>query len=212
METRKTPLLPNTFYHIYNRGINGQPIFFEERNYKFFLQKMSQYVSPYMDVYGYCLLGNHFHLLIKTKAELPMTQPMPSLRAKASVNQVTRSPSWHYSNAFASLFKSYVQAINKNYGRRGGLLEEPFHRIEVRNDAYFSQLIWYIHYNPQKHGFVKDFRDYPHSSYHSHLHQKMTKLRREEVLIWFGNSEDYTEYHKIHRSENGILDLVIEFD
>ena len=69
METRKTPLLPGTFYHIYNRGINGQNIFFEDRNYAFFLKKMAQYLCPVLEVYAYTLLKNHFHLLIKTKNE-----------------------------------------------------------------------------------------------------------------------------------------------
>lgn len=212
METRKTPLLSDSFYHVYNRGINGQPIFFEERNYSFFLQKMVQYISPFMDVYAYCLLGNHFHLLVKTKPELQIPKLMSSSGEMAPLNPALKSPSWHYSNAFASLFKSYAQAINKNYGRRGGLFEEPFHRIQVKSDTYFSQLICYIHLNPQKHGFVKDFRDYPHSSYHSHLHQKATKLQRAEVLNWFGNSTEYTTYHMLQKNENGIQDLIIEFD
>ena len=204
-------MLPDTFYHIYNRGINGQNIFFEERNYPYFLKKMGQYVSPYMDVYAYCLLGNHFHLLVRTKNETDL--PMPSLEAKASVNtKATRNTSWHLSNAFASLFKSYAQAINKHYGRTGGFFEEPFHRIEVKSDAYFSQLVWYIHHNPQKHGFLSDFRDYPHSSYHSHLHQKATKLQRTEVLNWFGDANEYIKYHNIQTGEDDIRNLIVEFD
>ena len=68
--------------------------------------------------------------------------------------------------------------------------EEPFRRILVNNDAYFTELIYYIHHNPQKHGFVNDFSVYPHSSYHAHLSKAMTRLKRDEVLQWFGNNNE----------------------
>ena len=58
---------PNSFFHIYNRGIDGCKIFFQERNYVYFLRKFDQYLSDYLDIYAYCLLGNHFHLLVKLK-------------------------------------------------------------------------------------------------------------------------------------------------
>jgi putative transposase len=77
---------------------------------------------------------------------------MPSLRAKTSL----KTTSWYLSNAFGCLFKSYAQAFNKRYSRIGGLFEEPFHRIEIDNNVHFVKVLWYIHYNPQKHGFVKD--------------------------------------------------------
>ena len=158
METRKTQLHPDTYYHIYNRGINGENVFLEEKNYHYFLQKYAQYVSPFFDTYAYCLLRNHFHLLVKAKSE-------NDIRLYLNTKHVEKSISWILSNAFSSFFKSYAQAINKQYQRTGGLFEEPFHRIEVGNDAYFSALIYYIHTNPQKHGFVADFRGYEHSSY-----------------------------------------------
>jgi REP element-mobilizing transposase RayT len=60
------------FYHVYNRGNNKQPIFFERRNYIHFLSLFKKYLSGYADVYAYCLMPNHFHFLIKVK-ELPQT-------------------------------------------------------------------------------------------------------------------------------------------
>lgn len=63
-------LFPDTFYHIYNRGNNKEKIFYKDSNYIFFLQKFDSYLSPYLDLYSYCLLPNHFHLLIKTKSEV----------------------------------------------------------------------------------------------------------------------------------------------
>ena len=58
---------PGCFYHIYNRGNNRQNIFFEERNYLYFLRLFEKYLFNLVDVYAYCLMPNHFHFLIKIK-------------------------------------------------------------------------------------------------------------------------------------------------
>jgi len=60
-----TPLLPGYYYHIFNRGVNRQNIFFEEENDAFFLKLMDRFLSDRVDVFAYCLLSNHFHLLIR---------------------------------------------------------------------------------------------------------------------------------------------------
>ncbi|TAE38600.1 MAG: hypothetical protein EAY66_03845 [Sphingobacteriales bacterium] len=204
METRKAQLHPDKYYHIYNRGINGQNIFLEEKNYAYFLQKYAQYIFPFFDTYAYCLLKNHFHLLVQAK-------PENDIRLFLNGKHKEKSISWILSNSFSSLFKSYAQAINKQYGRTGGLFEEPFHRIEVNSDSYFLRLIYYIHTNPQKHGFVLDFRDYKHSSYHSHLLTKTTKLKKENVLEWFGGKEGFIEFHSQNQDMGHILNLIVEF-
>jgi putative transposase len=203
METRRTPLEPEKYYHIYNRGVNGQNIFFEERNYAFFLQKYAHYASPVVDTFAYCLLKNHFHLLIRVKSE-------DDIRAILNGKKADKSISWHASNAFSSLFQSYSQAINKRFGRTGQLFEEPFHRIEVSTEDYFTRLVWYIHHNPQKHGFVSDFRDYAHSSYWSHLQGKPTKLQRQEVIDWFGDSNEYERFHVLQKEDKSLKDITIE--
>jgi len=180
--------------------------FFEERNYYYFLQKFSQFVNPFTYTFAYCLLGNHFHFLIRTKSE-------EEIRHYLNGKKQEKSVSWHLSNGFGSLFKSYAQAINKGYERTGGLFEEPFHRIEVAEDSYFTRLIFYIHYNPQKHGIVNDFKEYPYSSYSSHISQKHTKLQKTEVLNWFGGKEQYEKFHQSQSIEFGNCNpMIIEFD
>ena len=60
------------FYHIYNRGNNKQPIFFEKKNYYHFLNRFDKYLSSFLDIYAYCLMPNHFHFLAKIR-ELAQT-------------------------------------------------------------------------------------------------------------------------------------------
>lgn len=61
------PLKINQYYHVYNRGNNGKNMFFQIRNYDFFLQRYFKYMNPYWNTFAYALLPNHFHLLIQVK-------------------------------------------------------------------------------------------------------------------------------------------------
>ena len=65
------PLLPSKYYHIYNRGNNGENIFMEERNYTHFMNLYSRYINPIADTFAYCLLRNHFHLAVRIKDLIP---------------------------------------------------------------------------------------------------------------------------------------------
>lgn len=64
------------------------------------------------------------------------------------------------------------------------------------NDAYFVHLVSYIHRNPQRHGFVSDFRGYPYSSYRVILEQRNSRVETEKVLAWFGNTTIFEQYHR----------------
>jgi hypothetical protein len=64
---KPVPLEFGEYYHIYNRGINRGRIFFEERNYDYFLQLYAQHVVPIAETYAYCLLPNHFHFLVRIR-------------------------------------------------------------------------------------------------------------------------------------------------
>jgi hypothetical protein len=163
------PLKWGTYYHIYNRG-DHENIFREERNYHYFLKLYAHHIEPIAGTYAYCLLKNHFHLCVRTRdlADVPADPKDPS-------------------QCFSNFFNAYAKAFNKTYYRSGALFQRPFERIEVSSEAYLQHLIVYIHQNPQRHGFLSDFREWPYSSYHSLLCNKPTKLHRREVLDWFGD-------------------------
>jgi REP element-mobilizing transposase RayT len=171
------PLQYNEAYHIYNRGNNGEDLFIEERNYRYFLRLYIRHVHPVVETYAYCLLRNHFHLLIKVKSE----------------DEVSKPPSQY----FANLFNAYAKGINKAYDRTGSLFERPFQRIKVTDEAYFARLVTYIHVNPVRHGFVEDPSEWPFSSYDALRTTKPTRLRRRVVLDWFGGQEPFVSAHEV---------------
>ena len=191
------PLEPGKYYHIYNRGNNRENLFVQERNYACFLKLYAHYVAPVAATYAYCLLKNHFHLLVRINdlsdlADLAgPKQPVPS-------------------RPFSHLFNAYTKAFNRVYQRSGVLFQRPFQRIEVTSDAYFVRLITYIHHNPQKHGFVADFRDWPYSSYHALLSARPTQLQRDDVLAWFNGPDEFAATHLREVAERDVTALVPE--
>ena len=106
------------------------------------------------------------------------------------------------------LINRFGISINKGYGRTGSLFEERFGRIPITNDAYFTTLIFYIHYNPQKHGFVDDFRDWEWSSYPALTGTGETKLKRDEVLGMFGTVNEFEKFHKTKMDEKILAALI----
>ncbi|HRI28948.1 MAG TPA: hypothetical protein PK715_12885, partial [Chitinophagales bacterium] len=170
MKIHTEPLKPLHYYHVYNRGINGCLIFSRKENYAYFLQKYAFYISPVATTYAYCLLGNHFHLLIAVRSEPEIMDFF--MRRKTDETGKPYTPVPHTPSAgkvvsgqFAHLFNAYAQAFNKETKRSGGLFETPFRRKPVESSRYLNQVIAYIHQNPQKHRLVANFVDYPHSSY-----------------------------------------------
>ena len=67
--TSPSPLLYDTYYHIYHRGVNGEDVFIEERNYDLFLRLFEKYLNPAVDLFSYCLLKNHFPVSVRMKLE-----------------------------------------------------------------------------------------------------------------------------------------------
>jgi putative transposase len=218
--TSPSPLLYDTYYHIYNRGVNGENIFVEERNYDLFLKLYERHLAPVADLFAYCMLRNHFHISVRVKTEDEILQPKKILSKETLrvsfvnlrhdgqgnlPNEQTRqagkplgseslSPQY-VSDQFSNFFNAYAKTINKAYGRTGSLFQHPFRRAPVTSDRQFWNVIAYIHQNPQKHGFVKDFRDWKYSSYGTILTGKRTVINRDEVMKWFGTKEDYLSLH-----------------
>jgi len=209
--TSPTPLEYGQYYHVYNRGNNRENIFFEERNYRHFLRLYAKYLLPVADAYAYCLLQNHFHLLVRIKTVEEQEQTLQTLRVLETLRVSGVSDAVKPkkpSQEFGNLFNAYAKAINKAYDRTGSLFENPFGRIPVTSESYLVYLVTYIHQNPQKHGFVTDFRAWPYSSYHAVVSQQPTHLERDKVLAWFQGPAAFEDAHRRMVSEAQIASLV----
>lgn len=167
------PLQTGIIYHIYNRGVNSETIFREKRNYTYFVNLYARHIQPVADTYAFCLLPNHFHLLIEVKQDLACSLNLSGLRPP--------------SQAFSNLFNAYAKSINIAYQRTGPVFERPFKRIPVKDSPYFLRLLVYIHQNPQRHGLIDDFRDWPYSSYDVLTGNQPTFIRRDVIREWFGD-------------------------
>jgi len=215
--SKETPLLNGHYYHIYNRGNNGENLFPEERNYRHFLKLYIRYIYPIADTYAYCLMKNHFHLLvrIKPKPDLPGFKNLEGLNLSREPNlpgleDLEGLTSHSYSQPFSNLFNAYTKAINKAYGRSGSLFEKNFNRILIDTDRHFIHLVCYIHRNPQKHGFTDNFRTYPYSSYQTIRQQKQSRIEHQQVLQWFGSMQSFENYHR--QFDNGQIQHLIGDD
>lgn len=193
--TSPSPLLFDTYYHIYNRGTNGENIFIEERNYTHFINLYLKHLKTVTDLFAYCMLRNHFHILVRIKSEDEILEVL-NKTLKISEKPLGSLPENYASQKFSNFFNAYAKAINNAYKRTGSLFEHPFERTPITSDRQFWNVIAYIHQNPQKHKFVKDFRDWKYSSYGVILSEKHTSLKRDEVLKWFGSKQEYIDLHK----------------
>ena len=159
-------------YHIMIRGINKQNIFQEKEDYEKFISIMRYYkeVSKY-DLYGYCLMDNHVHLLMKEVDE--------------SISKTIKR--------FSS---SYVHWYNKKYERFGHLFQERFKSEVVESYEYLLGVLRYIHQNPLKAGIVKNIEDYEWTSNREYI-SKQEIIDTDFILkIFSENKKDAIELYK----------------
>lgn len=187
----------DTFYHFYNRGNNKQNIFFEEKNYNYFLTLMSKYLLDVSEIHCFCLLKNHFHLIIRIKSKTEMNE-----RYHDKIHQ-----------PFSNMFNAYIKAINKAYNRSGSLFQEHPKRIKIENEKYFMNLTLYVHLNPVKHKVFDDFKNYPFSSFSIYNSTKPTNLVRDYGLQLFGGKDNFIFQHQENKIiYEGILKEIDDYD
>ncbi|MFC1682591.1 transposase [Candidatus Zixiibacteriota bacterium] len=172
MSSRIRNFAPGHYCHIFNRGINEQNIFFSGENYLYYLRLLGQYTDRYLaTVIAYCLMPNHYHLLLRQDGEVSLSKLM----------QVQ-------SNA-------YVQGINKQLGRKGTLFEGRFKHVHVDKDEYFLHLCRYIHLNPVKANLVQKPEKWLFSNYLEWIGKRQDKLKDIELISsFFPTPEDYKRF------------------
>jgi putative transposase len=209
MPTDIPPITYGTFFHIYNRGNNGENIFIQERNYAYFMELWWKHINPIAETWAFSLLRNHFHAAVYIKGREDLTgltkglvnqnsrvdkdaTPSGTRGDQSGLTPKLKEPSQYFSN----FFNAYARGVNIATQRTGALFERPFNRIPVDTESYLMRLIVYIHQNPQKHKFVTDFRDWNYSSYHELVSILPTRLQREKLLQLFGSRADFIRIHQ----------------
>lgn len=195
------PLLHGEYYHIVNHAVGSDNLFYYQENYRYFLMLLDEYVGNTLDIYAWCLMPNHFHLLARVKAPEEVVWPSTDDPAeKVAIGQqqalFAADSNAYLVEVFRRFFMRYALAVNKQQNRKGSLFCSPFRRIWVNTPTYLDRVVQYIHANPVKHGFVNDLNSWPWSSYNRMLLPQPSKLHKQPVIEWFGGKAQYIASHQ----------------
>ena len=145
-------------YHIFNRS--NENVFRKKGNYIFFIRKIREHILPYAHILSYCLMPNHFHLILNVKPE-----GTEFLKNK-NVDEMQL-----LSRAIGTILSSYTQALNKEIGRRGSLFAHKT-KAKILNDAmndYGLNCFMYVHQNPLLANLVDKIEDWEFSSFNDYI-------------------------------------------
>lgn len=160
-------------YHIYNQGNNRQRLFFKRDNYIFFLKKLRKHILPFADILAWCLMPNHFHLMVLVNQEI-----------SGSATQSRAPTSQTLNHSIGVMLASYTRAINKQQKTSGSLFRQKTKaecvncfngptpnflndvdiNISFPENEYPQVCFNYIHNNPVKAKLVKDATEWEFSS------------------------------------------------
>lgn len=152
-------------YHVFSRGNNRDPVFFKTADYQRFLDNLDRYQEELgYKLYAYCLLPNHFHLLL-----------VPQKKSLSAIMQI--------------LITAYTMYVHKKHNRVGHIFQGRFKSIVVEKEAYLLEVSRYIHLNPVRAGLVDAVEEYPWSSYQKYLAAGGDKpsVSIEEILAIFSS-------------------------
>ncbi len=183
-----------SYYHIYARGAGKKSIFPEPADYQFFLDLFARYLSkkPETGPYGlyphyhgvvellcYCLMGNHFHMLLYQQEQGNVAKFMQSV------------------------LTSYTRYFNKKYKSSGPLLESRYKASLIDADAYLMHISRYIHLNPRY------WQRYPYSSLSFYYKSSAPDwLSQQKVIDLFESEVEYHTFLKDYQAHKDILEEI----
>lgn len=207
MPYRTIPFVDGEFYHLYNRGLNKQDIFTDKRYYSHFIKALFYYTiqspKPKFSVYrrtkifpvdetkkivniiSYCLMPNHFHLLVKQLKD-------------GGISEFMRK-----------FIHSYTKYRNVKYSRKGPIFQGMFKAVLVGSDEQLLHLSRYIHLNPLVSSLVKDLNQYEWSSYKEYVGTGVSgSTAKEDILAFFKTPEKYKQFVLDQADYGKTLELV----
>jgi len=190
MPYRKIEFRAGHIYHLYNRGINRQPIFFCDDNWAYFINQLRLYFRPaWIDILAYCLMPTHYHLMVYLKIDDLSTRVMQPFSV------------------------SYTKAINRQQERVGPLFQGPFRAVWVDQDSYLMHLSRYIHMNPVTAGLAARPEDWVFSSYRDYIGLRDGTLPVPDlVLSQFPSRQAYQAFVESYRDEETRIIAHLLFD
>jgi putative transposase len=188
---------PESYYHVYARGHNKQAIFLDNDDFEYFTNLFSRYMSkaampdrtgvPYphfarqLRLLAYCLMPNHFHLLVFQLEENALGKLMQCIMV------------------------SYTRYFNHKYKKRGPLFESTYKSSPITDTAYLEHISRYIHLNPRY------WKRYKHSSLRFYLQLESPEwLQPQEILSMFSNRTDYLNFNLDYIERKQELDDIKE--
>lgn len=180
MPIRKILLEGNTYYHIYNRGINKKRIFYSEQDYERFYEKVLFYSEKFqIKIYAWAFLPNHFHFLLSHKTSLDLC---------------------HIESFVAQISKSHALYFNLKYGFTGALFQGRFKAKEISSEKYFVCLLNYINSQHSHHKKIASpserfsiDKKWKYSSLHDYLGNSVFKYPLTQIDDKLIKKEDYQE-------------------
>jgi putative transposase len=187
---RKVEFRAGQTYHLYNRGVNRQPIFFCAENWGYFIKRLRRYFQPErVDILAYCLMPTHYHLMVYLKTD----------DLSAGVMQ--------------PFGVSYTKAINRQQGRVGPLFQGPFQAAWVDENSYMLHLSRYIHMNPVAAGLVTRPEDWAFSSYRDYIGLRDGTLPVPDVVLsQFPSRQTYRAFVESYRDQEARIISHLLFD
>lgn len=175
---------PANIYHLVARGTGQQLIFVDDEDRLVFLGLLSSAIKDERaELFAWCLMGNHFHLLIHAPLET-------------------------ISIIMQRVCRLYAVWFNEKTGRNGHLFQERYRSEPITDDAYLLTVVRYIHENPQQAGLAAT-QEYPWSSYREYIGKPIGRSRTSTsfVLALFGGKEQFALFHSQNHSQISCLDI-----
>lgn len=186
---------PNSYYHAYNRGVEKRKIFLNQEDYSVFLSLLKRHLDgegatdkfgrPYKDlsrsveILAFCLMPNHFHLLIHQIEDGGMT------------------------DLLQRVMTAYVIYFNRKYRRVGNLFQDRFKAAIILDDSYLLHLSRYIHLNPLSLG--EDINSYLLSSYPNYLGKRKATWVKPDRILSMQLAGSYEQFVDEYRRDKKIL-------
>jgi putative transposase len=177
----------NSIYHIYNQGNNSETTFRDKDDYFAFLRKLDFHLKPNCTILTYCLMPNHFHIII-------LASEKSTEKVKIGSLELTR-----VTNALRLILSEYAQDFNKKHNRTGSLFRQKtkFKLADNTEPQYLKNLIYYVLSNPFEIKDVNKLEDWHFSSFRDLLGLRNGRLIDKELCkeVFQLTDEDLNDFN-----------------